>query len=135
VELVDRYVPNEEVGLYFASADLVVLPYTSATGSGVVQVAFGYGVPVLTTTVGSLPEVVTEGETGYLVPPGSPAALADAIARFFSSSGEVDLRAGIERLTREQGWEKTVEVIESIACPDHGRGTGASSPPNRTGEC
>ena len=53
VTVVDRYVPNEEVPLYFAAADVVTLPYVHATQSGVVQLAYGFGGPVITTHVGA----------------------------------------------------------------------------------
>lgn len=41
--------------------------------------AMAYGLPVVATRVGGLPEIVLENETGWLIPPGSPQALADAI--------------------------------------------------------
>ncbi|MFO8008994.1 MAG: glycosyltransferase [Candidatus Brocadiia bacterium] len=83
VRLDDRYIPNEEVGLYFAAADLVVQPYLSASASGVTRLALDFGRPVIATRVGALPEVVQDGENGRLVPPGDAAALADAIVRSF----------------------------------------------------
>jgi glycosyltransferase involved in cell wall biosynthesis len=74
-----RYLPNEEVRPLMELASVVVLPYTSATQSGVLHVAYACGRPVVATRVGGLPEVVEEGRTGRLVPPQAPAALADAI--------------------------------------------------------
>jgi glycosyltransferase involved in cell wall biosynthesis len=59
----DEYVKNEMVSLYFASADVVVLPYVSATQSGIAQIAFGLNKPVITTNVGGLPEAVEDGKT------------------------------------------------------------------------
>jgi glycosyltransferase involved in cell wall biosynthesis len=121
VTVVDRYVSNEEVPLYFAAADLVVLPYETATGSGVVQVAYSFSRPVLTTTVGSLPEVVDEGKTGYLVPPGDPGALAEAIARFFNSRHNEDFAANIEAARPRFSWNEFVESVEEI-CGSRGSG-------------
>ena len=80
----DRYIPNEEVALYFSAADVLVAPYRQATGSGVVQMARGLGVPVITTDVcGAGSNAVIDGETGFVVPPGDPKSLADAVVRFF----------------------------------------------------
>ena len=62
---------------------MVVLPYRSATQSGVTHVAYALGVPVITTDVGGLAETVTPGETGLVSPPEDPAALAEAIVRYF----------------------------------------------------
>lgn len=83
VRIVDRYIPDEEVATYFCAADLVVLPYKSATQSGIVQTAFAFGRPVVVTAVGGLPDVVRDGVTGYVVPPEDSPALAAAVERFF----------------------------------------------------
>lgn len=80
VRLEDRYIPNSEVPLYFAAADLTVLPYRNATQSGVAALSFALNRPVLTTRVGALPEMITEGENGWLVPPDDPAALASVLS-------------------------------------------------------
>ena len=48
VRIEDRYIPNEEVGIFFSAADAVLVPYTRITGSGVMQLAKGFGVPVIT---------------------------------------------------------------------------------------
>jgi glycosyltransferase involved in cell wall biosynthesis len=81
VELVPRYVSDAEAANYFARADAVVLPYRGATGSGVIAVAYHYDKPVIASEVGGVPDVVTEGATGRLVPPGDAGALAEAIRR------------------------------------------------------
>ncbi|MBI2883043.1 MAG: glycosyltransferase [Candidatus Methylomirabilis oxyfera] len=83
VRVVDRFIPDDEVILYFSAADLVVLPYESATQSGIVPIAYAFERPVVATRVGGLPEAVRDGETGLLVEPRNPAALASAIVRFF----------------------------------------------------
>lgn len=79
VELVDRYVSETETADYFSRADVVVLPYRSATSSGVAAIAYHYEKPLIVTQTGGLPEIVVENETGFVVPPESPGALADAI--------------------------------------------------------
>lgn len=50
VKIVDRYIPNEEVGKYFAVADAVVCPYVEKTGSGVTELARGFGKKVIENT-------------------------------------------------------------------------------------
>lgn len=67
VQFVDRYIPAEEVPLFFAASDLVVLPYRKVYQSGVVHLSYSFGRPVLAARVGGLAEVVDEGETGLLV--------------------------------------------------------------------
>ena len=115
VRVVNRYVPNEEVARWFAAADVVVLPYREATGSGIAQVAFGAGLPVIGTRTGGLEEVVEEGASGLLVPPRDPTALARAIERFFDENLAERLRAGVARNRRRFEWEGLVDAIESLA--------------------
>lgn len=122
VQCVDRYVPNEDVALYFSAADLVVLPYVSGTASGVVQMAYGLDKPVVATAVGALGDIVEDGRTGYLVPPGQPEALADAIVRFFDEAKEAQFVANIRQYKQRFGWDRLVDIIETLAeAPtDHG---------------
>jgi glycosyltransferase involved in cell wall biosynthesis len=72
-------IPDEMVAKLFQSASLIVLPYTEASQSGVIPIAYAFGKPVVATTVGGIPDVVDHGQTGYLVPPRDPHALAEAI--------------------------------------------------------
>lgn len=86
-ELVDRFIEPEEIEQFFSSAWTTVLPYTDATQSGVAAIAFAYHCPVVATRVGGLPEVVRDGESGIVVPPRDPAALAAALARLLGDAG------------------------------------------------
>ena len=114
VILIDKYVPNEKVGEYFSAADLVVQPYLSATGSGVVQTAFGFNKPVIATTVGSLPEVIEDGKTGYLVRPRDPDELAKAILLFFQDQKSEEFINNIRKDKHRFSWETMVDAIESF---------------------
>ena len=115
VQVVDRYVPNEDVSRWFAAADVVALPYREATGSGIAQVAFGAGAPVIATRTGGLEEVVDEGKTGLLVPPGDPDALARAIERFFDEGMAGALREGVADARSRFTWDGLVDALESLA--------------------
>jgi glycosyltransferase involved in cell wall biosynthesis len=77
----NEYVPHDKRTALFRQASLVVLPYIDASQSGVIPLAYTFAKPVVATTVGSLPEMVEHGHTGYLVPPRDEQALADAIVR------------------------------------------------------
>ncbi len=114
VRFMDHYVPDGEVGVYFAAADVVVLPYTSATQSGVVQVAYGFGRPVITTAVGGLPEVVRDGVTGLLVPPDDPTALAAAVERFFAEGDPARWERAIASERARYSWDPLTEVITAL---------------------
>ena len=112
--IIDDYIPNEEVGSYFVAADLVVQPYTSATGSGIVQMAFGFNKPVVATMVGSLPEVVEDGKTGYLVQPRSSQELAEAIVKYFRENSAVRFKKNIEQESYKFSWDRMVDDIENL---------------------
>jgi glycosyltransferase involved in cell wall biosynthesis len=114
VHVIDKYVPNEEVSKYFNASNLVVLPYTSATGSGIVQLAFGCGRPVVTTTVGSLREVVDDGKTGYLVEPMNPNAIAQAVKKYFIFNKEEPFKENIKEQRERFSWKKMRENIEAL---------------------
>ena len=75
----DRYISDDEALALFRAASLLVLPYRDATQSALVAAAYYFGLPVVVTDAGALPEYVVPGETGWVVPPADPAALAEAL--------------------------------------------------------
>ena len=114
VRLLDRYIPDDEVECLFRAADVAVLPYRSATQSGVTHVAYALGVPVITTDVGGLAETVRPGETGLVAPPADPAALADAIVQFFADRLGPRMRAGVQALRAEHSWERLADELIAL---------------------
>lgn len=83
VALRPGYVPQPEVQYFFCAADAVVLPYVRISTSSVVPLAYRFARPVIATFAGALHELVREGETGFLTPPGAEQPLAEAICRGF----------------------------------------------------
>jgi glycosyltransferase involved in cell wall biosynthesis len=114
----DHYIPNEEVPAIFEQADLVVLPYIEATQSGVVPLAYRFGVPVVASDVGGLAEVVQDGRTGYLVPSGNPEALARRIVQYFREERRDEFEGNIEHFREQLNWGQVVrtlvEVVETV---------------------
>ena len=113
-----RYIPDEMVPAYFAAADLVVVPYTSATQSGIVQLAHGFRKPVVVGNVGGIPEAVEQGRTGFLVSPRNPQAIAEAVIRFFSSGAGSTMPGHIEARLQERSWDRLAEAVEAVGRPD-----------------
>lgn len=111
----DGYAPDDEVEDWFLAADVVALPYVSATQSGIVQIAYNYDLPVVATSVGGLPEVVRDGETGFLVPPADPAALAAALIRFFDENRAGAFSAAVAREKARYSWDRMAEAVERSA--------------------
>jgi glycosyltransferase involved in cell wall biosynthesis len=114
VRMVNRYVPNEEVGLYFSAADVVVLPYLEATQSAVIQIAFGFDLPVIATGVGGLPEMLQHGKLGLVVPPQDEEALAQAIVRYFQTGLGPTFRQRIRAERDLYSWERLIVFIEQV---------------------
>jgi len=108
------YVPNEEVKYFFSAADAVVLPYTSATQSGIAQIAFNFDTPVIATNVGGLAEIIRDGETGLLVPPANSAALASRITEFFTAVDRSRMKMNVRAEKKNYGWENLVAAIEKL---------------------
>lgn len=111
VLVMDRYIPNEEVAVLFSASDVVVLPYRSASQSGVAQLAYHFGRPVITTRVGGLPDVVREGETGFMVEPDDPQALGDAIAEFFKAGDPSRFHENIKQTREHYSWKKLAQIV------------------------
>jgi glycosyltransferase involved in cell wall biosynthesis len=114
VRIVDRYVPDEEVADWFAVADVVVLPYLSATQSAVAALAFQQGRPVISTAVGGIPEAVADGVTGLIVPPHDPPALGDAILRFYEEDLGPRFEEAIAAMPAD-AWRQYVDGLTSLA--------------------
>jgi glycosyltransferase involved in cell wall biosynthesis len=108
------YVPNEDVGTFFSAADVLTLPYKSATQSGIIQIAYNFHRPVIATDVGGLSEVVIDGHTGAIVPPEQPPALADAVIDFFSHNRFSDYRANVIEEKKKYSWDHMAEGIEEL---------------------
>ena len=69
VVLHDGFVKDEDVKYYFSVADALVLPYRTATQSGVTQIAYNFSLPMVVTRVGGLPEIVPDGKVGLVCEP------------------------------------------------------------------
>ncbi len=111
VRVENHYIAEDEVATYFAAADLVVLPYRSATGSGVVRLAHSHGRPVLVTRTGALPDAVEEGVTGYVVPAEDPEALAQAIRVFFDGTPRLPMEQAARRGAQSDDWHRLARTI------------------------
>jgi glycosyltransferase involved in cell wall biosynthesis len=111
---VSKYVAYEEVEPYFKAADLVCLPYNSATQSGIVMMAYGFRRPVVATDVGGLPEFVRDGETGITVRAGDTSALAAGINDVLGSLEKIDYERNIAAFTDALGYKKLEVLFDEL---------------------
>jgi glycosyltransferase involved in cell wall biosynthesis len=115
VTVYSDYVPNEDVSRYFSAADVVVLPYISATQSGIVQIAYQFNRPVIATDVGGLAEVVLNEKTGFIVKAESPAEVANAVIRFYEEQREPEFVQNVREEKKKYSWDNLVQAIERLA--------------------
>ena len=113
IEISPRYHSDEETAELFTRADAVVLPYKSATGSGVVPIAYHYNRPVIVTRVGGLPDVVLDGETGRIVSQNDVNALAVAI-REMSEASCIAMHPKIREFKQTLTWESLARMALGI---------------------
>lgn len=116
VELHLDYVDDQTAANFFGRADLVVLPYRSASGSAVAAMAFFYECPILATKTGAFPDVIDEGETGFLVEPDSIEALASTIrplTRVRLEAMQINVHARKSRFT----WNSLAGRVMELAAP------------------
>lgn len=81
-----EYIPDRETEVFFKAADVAALPYLYISHSGVLSLAYSFGLPVIATNVGSFEEEIREGETGYTCKVNDPDDLARAIRAYFAGS-------------------------------------------------
>ncbi len=126
VELVHRWIAEEEIASLFIRSKLVVLPYTSASQSGVIPIAASFGLPVIATRVGGLEEQIEDGVSGWLVPPHDEQALADAMFAALGAPEEAAQRGAALRARYETyfGWERLAGlVMQSLELASGTRGS------------
>jgi glycosyltransferase involved in cell wall biosynthesis len=107
------WIPDNEMQIYFNASDIVVLPYTDITTSGVIPLAYAFSRPVVTTNIGGINSVVNEN-TGILVPPKDAVALKKAIDRIFTMDFEAMGRYAHEYAEREFSWGANAQKIKRL---------------------
>ncbi len=114
VTIINEYLPDELLAACIDRADVVVLPYRSATQSAIIQTAFGRNTPVITTDVGGLAEVVEDGRTGLVVPPENSVLLTEAINKYFTNNLKNIFIPKIQQVQRRFDWHSlTIALLEA----------------------
>ncbi len=97
VEVINRFIGDDDLPAIFNRAHVVALPYIAASQSGVAYMAFAFERPVVATSVGGLPDVIHDGQNGFLVPPRSAVALAEALERLSNAATRTALVENVRR--------------------------------------
>jgi glycosyltransferase involved in cell wall biosynthesis len=114
VVLHDHYFSGEEVSMCFAAADAVVLPYRSATQSGVIPTALALETPVISTRAGGLDEAMRDGQMGVVIEQAESAAIAAAVKRFYDAGGRAAFESGVREAAKRQSWQEFAGVLERL---------------------
>jgi glycosyltransferase involved in cell wall biosynthesis len=112
ITVLNRYIGDEEVPVLFSASDLLVVPYRSATQSGVIPIAYHFEVPVLATDVGGLRETIEGAGTGLICQPQTE-SLAHGIRQVFLE-GTAPFIARIREEKNNLTWEKFAQALVSF---------------------
>ncbi len=109
IKLFNRYIADDEVKYFFSSADVCILPYKSATQSGIISISKHFEIPVIVTDVGGLKEAIEHNKTGLVVNKTelNPEGIRNAIVYFFQN----DLQTACVELIRKENQEKSWKVF------------------------
>ncbi len=100
-----RYISDNEVPLLFSASDVCILPYKSATQSGIIGISYHFELPVIATDVGSLKEMVAPHKTGILIKSPEPELLASAIGKYFAEDLYTEFIRNIIEYKKVSNWK------------------------------
>ena len=107
----NQFIEDKKVPDFFSVSNLVILPYTSATQSGVTQLAMYYKKPMLVTNVGGLPEIINHKKDGYICST-SPEEMSKYILDYFSQdTNEIEMSSAISKKQDSYSWDNFVKKI------------------------
>lgn len=109
----DFFVADDDVRYYFSAADCVVLPYKTATQSGVTQIAYNFLTPIIVTDVGGLSEIVPDGRTGFVCAPTAD-GVYDALCRIYEGDTCARMSENMIRERRRFSWQAMCDRIEEL---------------------
>ena len=113
-----QFIPDQEMELYLKAGDVLVLPYKDIFQSGVLFLAYTFGLPVVATDVGSFREEIVEGKTGFICKPGDPADLAKTLETYFLSDIYTDLRTRRKDIkdyaNTVHSWDAVAELTRNV---------------------
>ncbi|MBR7115576.1 MAG: glycosyltransferase family 4 protein [Alistipes sp.] len=113
VVLHDRFIPDEDVRYYFSAADCLVLPYRTATQSGVTQIAYNFSLPMIVTRVGGLPEIVPDGRVGLVCEP-TAADIERALRTIYEGDRLSTFRANFAEERKRFSWERMCDKLLEV---------------------
>ena len=113
IHFVNQFIDEQDVKLYFSVADLCVLPYKSATQSGIQALANSFCLPVLISNVGGLAEDIVDEKNGFILNDINPLAIQHKIEEIFNENKMIQVEENLkhENLLLDDSWTKFSESL------------------------
>jgi len=106
-----RYINDDEVPLFFSAADVCILPYKSATQSGITSVAYHFNLPIIANDVGGLKESIHHQSTGLIAEQKDADTLAILIRKYFSENYKEKFIPNILQLKEKLSWKHFADAL------------------------
>ncbi|MDA3906414.1 MAG: glycosyltransferase [Bacteroidales bacterium] len=118
IHVFSTYISDSEVPYFFSAADVCVLPYKSATQSGITSIAHHFDLPMIATDTGGLKETIIHNKNGLIVKEISSIALKDAIIDYFKRDLKDKFIDSIKLIKQNNSWanfgEKIIDFSQSL---------------------
>ncbi|MFA7275071.1 MAG: glycosyltransferase [Crocinitomicaceae bacterium] len=123
IHLFNHYIQDDEVPLYYSAADVCVLPYKSATQSGITSISYHFELPIIATDVGGLKETIYHQKTGLIVDCPEVPLLKEAIENFYLVEDRNAMKENIREENKQNSWPnfsaKLLEFAGSLKRNEH----------------
>ena len=110
----DKYVSDNEVSTYFSASDVTVLPYKTASQSGIAQIAYFYDIPILASDVGGLPEIINNGKTGCIFKTTNYKQLSEILFEKISKNKFKEMSRNVSYYKKKFSWKNFIDAIENL---------------------
>lgn len=114
IKVWNQYIADEMVSVYFSAADVLILPYRSATQSGVIAIAYQMEIPIISTNAGSLGDTIRRSEVGLVTSDTTAEAIAHEIQRFFSQDRTELYKCNLEKEKIRLSWHSFAKNLVSF---------------------
>ncbi len=111
----NSYIRDDEVALYFGAADICVLPYKSATQSGITAISHHFELPLIATNVGGLKETIINDENGLIVNEINATALKITMKKYFDDNLKNKFIKNIQLVKKNKSWSNLSNNIIDFA--------------------
>jgi len=113
ITIINRYVRDKEIPLYFSAADMLVLPYTRASQSAVAHIGMAYGLPIIASKVGGLEEGLQSYKGAFFIPPGRKESLKEQLVRCIVQKGSFSTPPSLHWNTISKEWHLLYSAVQS----------------------